>query len=345
MAAVTVAAAAVIATVIFLPRGSRDPVDYTALASIEPLPVRISRSAVEPGTFEVNRHCAGSSSTATAITPARVPRSRKRSASSPATETLLYLGSSASLAGNFAHAATHLEAAVATADAPALREEALWQLANARLALNDIPAAKVGPVDVVELDRGRADHARELLGQVREMSSTRIIPALAPLAIGAIAAPARASTEADRFGTTHRAQYERGELVLAIDHAGKEVARRRSEADSLELATALHDLGTYLADDSRNESALACLEESIALRRARRVLINGCSVTHVCAFERLPEDGATSRPPNEPRATPSSSSGNSPTPPTRASVRSTWPSSCAFRGRSRTPSICSMRAS
>ncbi len=101
------------------------------------------------------------------------------------------------------------------------------------------------------------------------MSSTRIIPALVLLAIGAIAAPARASTEADTLRTTHRAQYERGELVLAIDHAGKEVARRRSEADSLELATALHDLGTYLADDSRNESALACLEESIALRRAR----------------------------------------------------------------------------
>ncbi len=166
--AVTVAAAAVIATVIFLPRGSRDPVDYTALASIEPLPVRISRSAVEPGTFEAARLRGLELYRDGDYAGARAALEEALGLKPGDAEMLLYLGSSESLAGNFAHAATHLEAAVATADAPALREEALWQLANARLALNDIPAAKLALVDVVELDRGRADHARELLGNIEK---------------------------------------------------------------------------------------------------------------------------------------------------------------------------------
>lgn len=173
--AATVAAAAVIALVIFLPRGSRDvsdqalqgspdTVDYSSLASIQPLPVRINRSVSETDSFETARLRGLEFYRDADYDGARVAFGDALVRKPGDSEMLLYLGSAESMSGDFAGAAAHLEEALRTAEAPALREELLWQLANVKLATNDVEAAKPALTEMISLGLGHSARARELLG-------------------------------------------------------------------------------------------------------------------------------------------------------------------------------------
>ena len=176
--AVTVAAAALIAFLIFLPRGSRDTVtpiprelhettDYSSLARIEALPVRINRSAVEPGTFEAARLRGLELYRDADYAGARAALEEALALRPGDAEMLLYLGSAELLQGNPAGAAVHLATGVSRADTPALREELLWQLVQAHLAANNREDATATLEEVVALAGRRAGDAGRLLAEIR----------------------------------------------------------------------------------------------------------------------------------------------------------------------------------
>jgi tetratricopeptide (TPR) repeat protein len=160
--------AAVIATLIFLPRGPRDAGDTGGIMRIEPLPVNISRGLVEEGTFDAARLRALVLYRDADYAGARAAFEEALALRDGDAEMLLYLGSTELLQGSPARAAAHLEAAAgAPGAAPALREEALWQLAHAHLAADRRQDATATLEEVAALDGRHADNARRLLAELR----------------------------------------------------------------------------------------------------------------------------------------------------------------------------------
>jgi Flp pilus assembly protein TadD len=136
------------------------------LARIEPLPVRISRSVAEPGSFEAARvrgleHYRDGDYDVAAAAFGDALTLKPGDA-----EILVYLGSTELLRGDDERAARYLEAGLAVAEAAPLREELLWQLANARLRAGNVAGAKQALSKVVELGRAHASEARQLLDSI-----------------------------------------------------------------------------------------------------------------------------------------------------------------------------------
>ena len=163
-----VALAAVVATLIFLPRGPRDAGDLSGRLRIEPLPVNISRGAVEPGTFEAARLRALELYRDGNYTNARRAFDEALVLAPGDAEMLLYLGSAELIQGNPAGAALHLAAGANRAEEPPLREELLWQLAHAHLAAGKTGDATSALEQVVALEGRHADEARGLLAEIRK---------------------------------------------------------------------------------------------------------------------------------------------------------------------------------
>jgi len=164
--AAAVVAAAAIALIFMLPRGPHDGSDMTGFVRIEPLPVNITRGSAEPGTFEATRlrgleqyRDGDYSGAITAFEEALSLRDGDA-------EVLLYLGSAELLQGNPASAARHLASGASRADSPALREELLWQLAQAQLASGHRAEAERSLRDVIALRGRRAALARTILEEI-----------------------------------------------------------------------------------------------------------------------------------------------------------------------------------
>jgi anti-sigma factor RsiW len=162
------AAAAIVVLGLLWVRQPWNGADIAQLARIEPLPVRISRSAPEAGSFQQWRLSGLDAYAAGDYASARDALGRAAQLRPDDAETRLYFGSSALLDGDLETAAAELRLAAALAeDAPALRDEAMWQAANVALAggrpeeaerlLRDL-SAELGP---------RADDARRLLAVLR----------------------------------------------------------------------------------------------------------------------------------------------------------------------------------
>jgi Flp pilus assembly protein TadD len=137
--------------------------DVRGLAVVEPLPVRVSRSVPEAGSFEAHReaglerYSSGDYGTAThelALALEIRPDDG---------EVELYLGSAELLSGNLAEARTRLRAASEHAARPRIREEALWQLANLELAADHAAEASRLLERVIGLEGQRQAAARALV--------------------------------------------------------------------------------------------------------------------------------------------------------------------------------------
>jgi tetratricopeptide (TPR) repeat protein len=124
--------AAVTAVVVAFFSSRRDE-QLSRVARIEPLPVRINRGVGEPDSFEVARirglelYAEGDYGAARQALRDAVRLQPQH------VEVTVYLGSAELLLGNLAEATPLLQQASQATD-PVVREEAIWQLANAELA-------------------------------------------------------------------------------------------------------------------------------------------------------------------------------------------------------------------
>ena len=134
------AAAAITVALLIIPRGDR--FDPSQFAIIEPLPVRISRSIPEPGSFEESRLLGLDAYKSGDYGSAREHFLRASSMESDRPELLLYLGSAELLEDNLDSAEAHLRQAAQHAPAGALHDEANWQLAHTLLLLRRADEAK-----------------------------------------------------------------------------------------------------------------------------------------------------------------------------------------------------------
>ena len=155
------AAAAVVLTLILVPRGA--DVDYAGLARVEPLPVRVTRSVPEAGSFEEIRLLGLDAYAAGDFAAAREYLLRAVELEPDNGEMLLYLGSTELLEGQVEAAIDHLEKARERSPDGAVKDEAAWQLANAAL-LDGRPEDAVRVLEKIgEFDGRRAEDARALL--------------------------------------------------------------------------------------------------------------------------------------------------------------------------------------
>jgi hypothetical protein len=155
------AAAAAVVLALWLPRtGTRDS---AGLARLERLPVRITRSAPAAGSFEEARLLGLEAYAAGEWSAAREFLGRAAGMEAGDAEILLYLGSAEALSGDPKRGAATLERAVGLAEDPIVRDEASWQLANARIASGE--AERVGDLlrDITSRGGRRRDDARALL--------------------------------------------------------------------------------------------------------------------------------------------------------------------------------------
>lgn len=125
------ATAAIVLLLIFLPR-QRDA-DYSRIARVEPLPVRISRAVPEPGSFEESRLLALESYAAGEYTAAQGHFEAAAELDPDNAEVQLYLGSTLMLTGELDAAANHLNLARDLSGDSRVGDEASWQLANLML--------------------------------------------------------------------------------------------------------------------------------------------------------------------------------------------------------------------
>lgn len=155
------AAAATILIAIFNPGGQDG--DLARLARIEPLPVHLTRGLADPGSFEEIRLRGLESYEARDYAGAREALRRAASMEPRQAEVVLYLGSATLLLGDAKEGFANLRHAAEIAEDPALREEALWQLANAALASGRAGDAEAALRDVIALERRHREDAAALL--------------------------------------------------------------------------------------------------------------------------------------------------------------------------------------
>lgn len=157
----TAAAAVIVLALFWWPRTPQR--DWTAIARIEPLPVRITRSAPEGGSFEERRLIALEAYAAGDWSVARERFVSALELSPDDAELLLYLGSAELLDERHEQAASHLRRARDLADGPRLADEARWQLAN--LALVEGRPADAVPLlrELASAGGHRAAAAKELI--------------------------------------------------------------------------------------------------------------------------------------------------------------------------------------
>lgn len=146
----------------------RTPPSTTGLARIEPLPVHATRSVVEAGSFEEQRLLGLEAYVARDWETAREAFGRAVEMRPEDPEMWLYLGSTALLLGDAATAMDELALAAELAGAPALRDEATWQLANAELAAGRPADAERHLRDLADDEDRRAADARALLSEIRD---------------------------------------------------------------------------------------------------------------------------------------------------------------------------------
>ena len=152
------------AAVVFFVGPWRDAPDFSGLAVIEAMPVRVPRGGDAESTFEQARRAGlqayseGTWSTASA-------QLRIAARENPTAEMHLYLGSALLLDGDAEAAVEPLAAAIETDDV-LLREEARWQLANAHLSLGNANGARGQLEALVQEATGKLDRVHALLEQL-----------------------------------------------------------------------------------------------------------------------------------------------------------------------------------
>jgi tetratricopeptide (TPR) repeat protein len=162
-----VAVAAAVALLLIVRPGEKDHgIEPAALAHIAPLPVLISRSPVEPGSFQAVRLRGFELYRDADYEAARAQLNQALALKPDDAEMLLYLGSSELLLGRTDRAVELLQRGVAQATPPALGEELHWQLANALLASGAIDDARSELRHVVDAGRRHQGEATRLLEQV-----------------------------------------------------------------------------------------------------------------------------------------------------------------------------------
>jgi tetratricopeptide (TPR) repeat protein len=158
------AAAAAVLTLMLIPR--EPALSPSALARVEPLPVRITRDVPQRGTFDERRWLGLEAYSYGDYDSARAHLARAAQARPDDGEVLLYLGSSELLLGQVEAAIDSLRRARRSAAEPSVQDEASWQLANA-LVLGDRAADASGVLrELSEREGRRADDARTLLQQL-----------------------------------------------------------------------------------------------------------------------------------------------------------------------------------
>jgi hypothetical protein len=126
-------AAAAVLVILIIPRAGAP--DLSGLASLEPLPVMLSRSIPSPGSFEAHRLLGLEAYSAADYSTAAEHLSDALALRQNDPEMLLYLGSTQFLLGDAAASLESLERARAEAADGVVKEAAGWQLANALLVV------------------------------------------------------------------------------------------------------------------------------------------------------------------------------------------------------------------
>jgi tetratricopeptide (TPR) repeat protein len=165
--AAALAAAAVVA-VLLRPGAPRvETPTLAALARLEPLPVHMTRSPADAGSFEESR-LLGLEAYAGGAYEEAIPHFQRAALLRPEDDEIrLYLGSAALLARRLELAAEHLEPlAVRTTD-PTRLAEALWQLANLQLLQQRADAALSTLQRLESLDGRHAAEARQQIEALR----------------------------------------------------------------------------------------------------------------------------------------------------------------------------------
>lgn len=157
---VAAAAAAAIVLVVLLPPGAGD---LSGLARIEPLPVRLIRATVEPGSFEETRRRGLEDYRDGNYAGAREQLTRASRLNPAHAETRLYLGSALLLLGDSRAAVDELSRVAEDAQGEIVLQESLWQLAQACLATGDRDGAEKA---LVRLTEGRGARARDAADQL-----------------------------------------------------------------------------------------------------------------------------------------------------------------------------------
>ena len=144
------------------------PTTWARFACVEPIPVRIHRGRVEPGSFEESwlRGLEAYSSRDFAAAAIEFERAEEMQPGRP--EVSLYLGSARLLLGDSARAISFqnlaLERLKSLEDAQeSVAQEARWQLANAHLVIGDAKQAKMLLRALLVIGGNRAGAARDLL--------------------------------------------------------------------------------------------------------------------------------------------------------------------------------------
>ena len=160
------AAAAAILLIIALP----DRRDISDLARIEPVPVRISRASVTPGTFEAFRLRGLELYRSEDYAAALEHLGRAYDAKPEDDEVPLYIGSAHLMLGQLQDAARFFKAVSNKTSNDAIREESLWQLANAQIAAGLVTEARSVLEEVIASAGPHAADARALLEELAAAS-------------------------------------------------------------------------------------------------------------------------------------------------------------------------------
>jgi len=160
--AAALAIAAVLCLVFLPPSKPHRAVAIAALATVEPLPVRITRDVPEQGSFEEARLALLEAYRDGNWAAADAAADRALDLRPDEPEVLLYRGSARLLSGRPAEAAEDFARGAAGAGPAPLREEIDWQLAQARILLGERDTAVEALDRVVGLNGRRAAEARRL---------------------------------------------------------------------------------------------------------------------------------------------------------------------------------------
>ena len=158
------AAAAALLLIIALPNG-RDVSDF---ARVEPLPVRISRTSVTPGTFEAFRLRGLELYRSGDYAAALEHLGQAYDAKPEDDEIPLYMGSAHLILGQPQEAAVFFKAVSGKTSNDAIREESLWQLANAQIAAGRADEARSVLKEVLAANGPHTPVAKELLEELAE---------------------------------------------------------------------------------------------------------------------------------------------------------------------------------
>jgi hypothetical protein len=158
-------AAAVLVLAVYSLISVRETADLSILATIEPVPVRLSRS-VPAGPFEEARLAGLDAYASGDWAGARASLAEAAHIDSENDEVLLYLGSAELLADHLGEARDHLLRSIRHASSDRVRDEAAWQLANLAL-LENRRAEAVRWLEPLALGGHRAADASELMTRLR----------------------------------------------------------------------------------------------------------------------------------------------------------------------------------